>query len=300
MSESIDGPSLAVDAVVVNFNGGMALLRCVESLRAAGAERVVVVDNGSKDRSLDPVTQAFPDIEVVRSTRNLGYGTAANRGAFLGSAPYLIVSNPDVTVSPDSVVELVAALERAPDVAAVGPLITDLAGRTYPSARSFPDFVTGAAHAFVGLFAPQNRWSRRYRSERADGGPVGERECDWVSGAFVVFRRTPFESVGGFDERYFMYVEDLDLCWRLRRAGWRVLFDPAAIVTHDQGLSTREHPCRMLAAHHLSTFRFARKSMSGPKQALVPLVAVGLLARFGLAVGRELLVRRRRGASSAP
>ena len=292
MSEETGIPPSDVDAVVVNFNSGDALLGCLASLRAASASRIIVVDNSSKDGSIDAVTSAFPEIEVIRAGRNLGYGSAANRGARLGQAPYLVVSNPDVTVGPDSINRLVETLERATDAAAAGPLISDAEGRPYPSARSFPDFVTGAAHAFVGLFDPDNRWSRRYRAERGAADRGEERECDWVSGAFVVFRRAAFESVGGFDERYFMYVEDLDLCWRLRRAGWRVLFNPESAIVHDQGLSTRQHAYRMLAAHHVSTFRFARKSLSGPKQVLVPVVAVGLLARFCLAVGQKLLARR--------
>ncbi|HLX77442.1 MAG TPA: glycosyltransferase family 2 protein, partial [Acidimicrobiales bacterium] len=209
MSEPTGISPSDVDAVVVNFNGGDALLGCLASLRAASASRIIVVDNSSKDGSIDAVTSTFPEIEVLRAGRNLGYGSAANRGARLGQAPYLVISNPDVTVGPDSINRLVQTLERATDAAAAGPLITDVEGRPYPSARSFPDFVTGAAHAFVGLFAPHNRWSRRYRAERGASDTGGERECDWVSGAFVVFRRTAFESVGGFDERYFMYVEDL-------------------------------------------------------------------------------------------
>ena len=286
---------MRVDAVIVNFNGGPSLLRCLESLRAADVGHVVVVDNASTDASATAINSADPEVDVVFEPKNLGYGTAANRGAMRGNAPYVLIANPDVSFGADAVDRLVAALDRFPDAAAAGPRIVDVEGHTYPSARAFPDFVTGAAHALLGLFVPKNRWSKRYRSEEAPAFEVTARDSDWVSGACIVFRRVAFESVGGFDERYFMYVEDLDVCWRLGRAGWRVVFEPAAVVTHDQGLSTRHHAYRMLAAHHASTLRFARKSMSGPMAVLVPIVACGLVVRFCLAVVRELLSSRRRG-----
>lgn len=283
--------------MVVNFNGGPSLLRCLGSLRAAGVGHVVVVDNASTDASATDINSADrEEVDVVFLPKNLGYGAAANGGAIRGNAPYVLVANPDVTFGADAIDRLVAALDRSPDAAAAGPRIVDVEGQTYPSARAFPDFVTGAAHALLGPFAPKNRWSKRYRSEEAPASEVTARDSDWVSGACIVFRRIAFESVYGFDERYFMYVEDLDVCWRLRRAGWRVIFEPAAVVTHDQGLSTRHRAYRMLVAHHASTLRFARKSMSGPKVALVPIVACGLVVRFCLAVVRELLCSRRRGA----
>jgi N-acetylglucosaminyl-diphospho-decaprenol L-rhamnosyltransferase len=96
-----------------------------------------------------------------------------------------------------------------------------------------------------------------------------------------------YRSVGGFDEAYFMYVEDLDLCWRLSRAGWSVRIEPSAVVTHAQGLSAKRHPYKMLVAHHVSTWRFAVRSLSGTRRLLLPLIAAGLLLRLAVAVARE-------------
>jgi N-acetylglucosaminyl-diphospho-decaprenol L-rhamnosyltransferase len=145
------------------------------------------------------------------------------------------------------------------------------------------------------LFWPNNRWTKRYRKGRPSGPDAeqGTREADWVSGACCLVRREAFESVGGFDEGYFMYVEDLDLCWRLRRAGWRVLYEPSAVAVHQQGLSTAAHPYRMLAAHHRSALRFARKSLVGARSVLLVPVAAGLAVRLGLASARQLLSGRR-------
>jgi N-acetylglucosaminyl-diphospho-decaprenol L-rhamnosyltransferase len=109
-------------------------------------------------------------------------------------------------------------------------------------------------------------------------------------------RRLAFDSVGGFDESYFMYVEDVDLCWRLGRAGWRTRFEPAAEVVHFQGVSTSRRPYRMLVAHHRSLWRFARRSSSGRDRALLPLVAAGLVARCALACA----LHRRASRSARP
>ena len=112
-------------------------------------------------------------------------------------------------------------------------------------------------------------------------------DVDWVSGACFAVRRSAFSSVGGFDEGYFMYVEDLDLCWRLKRAGWRVRYVPTAEVIHTGGVSASRYPYRMLIAHHRSTWRFARRTTRGRSRAMLPAVGVLLLARLGVALVQE-------------
>ncbi|HVB06885.1 MAG TPA: glycosyltransferase family 2 protein [Acidimicrobiales bacterium] len=276
----------AVAAVVVNRDGGDSLLGCVESLRAAGVEQVVVVDNASSDGSPARLVAADPAARLVPTGENLGYGRAANRGAARTEAPYLLVCNPDLVAHADAVKVLVAELEQRPEVAAVGPKILDVHGAVYPSARAIPSLVTGAGHALLAPFFPDNPWTRSYRLAEAD--PGSGREVDWVSGAFLLLRRVAFESVGGFDERYFMYVEDLDLCWRLGRAGWKVRYAPEAVIVHEQGQSAARHPLRMLAAHHRSTWRFECRHARGLERALLPVIGLALLARLGVTGVREL------------
>ncbi len=284
-------PAGDTGAVVVNYNAGAALADCVASLQSCGVGQIVVVDNGSVDGSLSALAAAGRAVRIERAETNLGYGRALNRGVALISAPFVLVVNPDVVLEADAVEVLASQLASQADVAVAGPLIRDRRGLPYPSARTFPSFSMGAGHALAGLFWPNNRWTKRYRGSVAPGvGADGAaREVDWVSGACALVRREAFDSVGGFDEGYFMYVEDLDLCWRLRRAGWRVLYVPAAAVRHLQGLSAAAHPYRMLFAHHRSALRFARKSLVGPKSALLVLVAAGLVVRLGLACARQLL-----------
>ena len=194
-----------------------------------------------------------------------------------------MVCNPDLEVRPGTLATLVGALDDHPRWALVGPLIRTTSGDRYPSARHFPSLVDAGGHALLGIFAPDNRFTRSYQRsdlDRATGGPV---EADWVSGACFLVRRSAFEQVGGFDESYFMYAEDVDLCWRLRQHHWTAAYVPAAEVTHRQGVSTDHHPYRMIFEHHRSLLRFAARSSRGWRRAVLPLVALGIGIRAGLA-----------------
>jgi len=289
-------------AVVVSYDSGEWLLRCVASLRVAGVAEVVVVDNCSSDGTLERLVAVDADVVVVPVGRNVGYGSAANLGVRRTAADYVVVCNPDLVVAPECVGRLADVLDDEPLCAIVGPRIDNSDGTLYPSARAFPSWAVAAGHAFLGPIAPGNRWSRRYKMLRADDSPgwhTGERrESDWVSGACLMVRRTAFASLGGFDEHYFMYAEDVDLCWRARRAGWQVLYEPSAAVVHLQGASTSRRPVAMALAHHLSAWRFARRSTAGPERALLPLVAAALSARLAATLVRALARSLASGASS--
>ena len=141
---------------------------------------------------------------------------------------------------------------------------------------------------------PDNPYTRRYRELDAD--PRQPRDVDWVSGAAIWLRRRALESVDGWDDGYFMYVEDVDLCWRLRGAGWRVGYEPAAEVVHVQGVSTAHHPYKMIAAHHRSLLRFAGKRWHGWRRVLLVPAAAYLGVRAGLAMAVHA-VRPRSGTA---
>ena len=275
----------AVSAVVVNYNARDYLLECVRSLRAEGLDDVVVVDNDSADGSRAALAGADPEARIVASGANLGYGTAANRGAAAATGRALLVCNSDVVVEPGAVKALLARLEGGRGVGLVGPRVENPDGSLYPSPRRFPDVAVAAGHAFLGLVAPRNRFTRRYRM--LDWDHATTRSVDWVSGACFLVRREAWDAVGGFDEAYFMYVEDVDLCWRTRQAGWDVVFEPAARVVHAQGVSSDLAPYRMIVEHHRSILRFYRRTSTGAAAALLPVVAAGLALRTGLACAQR-------------
>lgn len=286
----MSGNGAAVSAVVVNFNARDHLLACVASLRAEGVDDVVVVDNHSADGSRRALEAADPAARIVATGANLGYGSAANRGAAVATGRRLLVCNSDVVLEPGAVKSLAAFLDAEPGVGIVGPRIESTDGTLYPSPRTFPDMGAALGHAFVGLVAPRNRFTRRYRM--LDWDHARTRSVDWVSGSCFLAERAAWDAVGGFDEDYFMYVEDVDLCWRAHRAGWDVAFEPEARVVHVQGVSTDLAPYRMIVEHHRSLLRFHRRSSTGAAAALTPAVAVGLAARAALACAQRSLGRR--------
>jgi N-acetylglucosaminyl-diphospho-decaprenol L-rhamnosyltransferase len=289
-------------AVVVAYDAGEHLVACVDARVAPGPDapaEVVVVDNASRDGSPDRVEGRHPVVRVVRAGANLGYARAANLGIAAASAPIVAVINCDAVLAPPGAGPLLARFDD-PAVGAVGPRIVDVAGRHYPSARSMPRAWVAALHGLVHPFRADNRWTREYRQTDLD--PLAPRAVDWVSGAAIWLRRDALDDVGGWDERYFMYVEDVDLCWRLRRAGHRVWYEPGTTVAHVGGASTRRHPYRMLVEHHRSLYRFAEVRWTGARRALLPVAGAYLAVRGAVVIARHAWGARgprRSGAGTA-
>ena len=291
------GPSPSWSAVVVNYESGAALSDCVESLladtSAGGPPDVVVVDNGSRDGSIALLARRCPRARVLDPGGNVGYASGANRGIAATSTPVVAVCNPDLHVRNGTAAALLARLDQ-PGVAAAGPRIRNPDGSTYPSARRVPSHVDAVGHGLFGLLWPANPFSARYRQLDAD--PSVARDVDWVSGAAIWLRRDALDAIGGWDERYFMYVEDVDLCWRLGRAGWRIVYEPGGEIVHAQGLSTEAVPYRMIVEHHRSLLRFAGKRWHGPKRLLLGPAAVYLSFRTMFA----MFIRAARPRSGKP
>jgi N-acetylglucosaminyl-diphospho-decaprenol L-rhamnosyltransferase len=290
----VPGP---IGAVVVDHDAGSLLSACVGTLLDDGASPVVVVENGrpgSAEEALAPL-RAGRDasaVLVVEPEKNLGFGAGVNRGLAVLSGlsvppEWVLVSNPDLRVHGAALETLRGALEARPAWAMVGPRIYTEEGEVYPSVRGFPSFVDAAGHALLALFHPQNRFTKRYNPGAPEGDGVVE--AGWISGSCFLARRTALEELGGFDEAYFMYNEDMDLCWRAHRAGWGVGFTGAASVTHVQGVSTARHPYRMLLAHHRSALRFSARTTSGWRRAALPFAAAVLGLRLGIATVRLAL-----------
>lgn len=249
-----DARPAACDLVVVcvAYHPGPELAAFAASLAGATTRtvRLVVVDNGSDPTVVDAIA-AEHGAEVVRTGENLGYGRAANRAAAGAAEPWLVVANPDVVWHPGSLDALLAAAERHPRAGALGPAVLNVDGSVYPSARELPSLRQGAGHALLARVWPGNPWTRAYQA-RQESTRATERTAGWLSGSCLLLRREAFEAVGGFDERYFMFFEDLDLGERLGRAGWSNVHVPTAVVTHVGGTSWRERPAAMIRAHHRS------------------------------------------------
>ena len=289
----------AVSAVVVNYNARRHLLDCIASLRREELSEIVVADNASVDGSEDAVRVADPRVVYVQTGANLGYGTGVNRGVARTdpSRSFLLCLNPDARVEPGAVKAMLAAFEGRPTLGIVGPRIEDPDGTLYPSARTFPSVVDAVGHAVLGMVWEGNPFTRRYRMLDWDHSEPAD--VDWVSGACFMIRRACWDAIGGFDEGYFMYGEDVDLCWRAGQAGWVVGYEPSALAVHVQGVSTDRHPYRMIAEHHRGLLRFALRTSRGPERLLLPVMALGLVLRTPVAwVHRALAGRRRRDGTA--
>lgn len=288
----------AIAAVVVDHDAGPLLEGAVRSILADGATSVVVVENGapgSTEAALASVLDEDPSpVRVVRPGRNIGYGGGANRGlaalAAEASPPeWVLVSNADLEVHPGALSALRAVLEAHPAWAIVGPRVLTDTGDVYPSVRAFPSFADAAGHALLAQFKPDNPFTKRYNPGAPEGDAVTA--ADWVSGSCFMARRAALEELGGFDEAYFMYLEDTDLCWRAHHAGWGVGFAGTAVVTHVQGVSTARHPYRMMAAHHRSALRFTVRTTTGWRRLALPLAVLVLGLRMATATARIALTR---------
>ena len=284
-----ESPAHEVAAVVVNYNAGAALSQCVASLQREGVQDVVVVDNGSTDDSLGCLAASNTGVRVLRTGRNLGYGGGVNYGARQVGGELLLGCNPDLVLQPGALGAMADRLAQDQSLGLVGPALVTPAGDLQPSGRTFPTLRRSSGHAVLGVLLPRNAHSRRYREAnraRSRSGIV-----DWVTGACFLVRRDAFDAVGGFDDRYFMYVEEVDLCWRLARAGWRTGYESSARVLHLAGVSTAAVPYRMIVAHHLSLWRFARRTACGSERLLLPLVATGIAGRCVAVCLRRVVAR---------
>jgi N-acetylglucosaminyl-diphospho-decaprenol L-rhamnosyltransferase len=277
--------------VTVTYSPGPHLDRFLASLSHA-TERpvsVLMADNGSTDGAPHAAVERYPGVRLFSTGSNLGYGSAVNRAiAQLGDAledvgEWVVVANPDVQWGPGSIDALLDAVSRWPRAATFGPLVHDPDGSVYPSARHLPSLIRGGMHAVVGPLWKNNPWSTAYRQERLE---PSERPVGWLSGSCLLVRRAAFEQVGGFDERYFMYMEDVDLGDRLGKAGWLNVYVPSAEVLHHKGHATARESATNLSAHHKSTYLYLADRHSGWRRA-----PLRWAMRGGLAVRSRLMVR---------
>lgn len=259
--------------------------------RPAGLE-TVVVDAGSGDGTAAAVRARHDGTRVLELV-NTGFGRGANAGVRATRASAILIANADVRVRPGALAQLVATLSAESAVAAVGPQVRYPSGELQASARRDLDAVTMVGHALLGRWWPGNRWTHRYHAR--DLPSDVPRDVAWLSGCAVLVRRTAFESVGGFDPGFFLYVEDVDLGVRLRAAGWRLRYEPAAIVEHRVGASTSRVRWRALWHHARSLDRYLAARLHGPARLLRPLLPVALTIWVALTA---LAARWRAGGSS--
>jgi GT2 family glycosyltransferase len=270
----------AMSIVVVSYNVASLLTRCLEAVLAEevpGGCEVIVVDNASVDGSAAIVRERFPAVRLVANATNAGFARATNQGLALARGRALLLLNPDTEPCPGALGALLDFLDRHPDAAAVGPALRNPDGTRQRACFRFPTL----AMFFLDLFPlhprlMESRLNGRYPAERR-GRPF---RIDHPLGACILIRREALDRVGPLDEGYFMYCEEVDWCWRARRAGWQIYHVPRAVVVHHGGQSARQAPEAMFIALYRSRLRLIERTCGPAKRAAArAIMRAGLLAR---------------------
>lgn len=290
--------SASVSALIVNYRVYDDLAACLDALSRNADDiisEIIVVDQESDRARLDDAVRAYPKVRILPRADNVGFGAGVNQAARQAASDYLLILNPDTVVKPGALPRLVAALEEHADVAAVAPKVTSPDGSLQRTARTFPTALTGlfGRTSLLTKLWPQNPLSRHNLPTADSDEPI---VVDWVAGACTLVRAKMFRDVGGFDEGFFLYWEDADLCRRLHERQMRVMYVPAAEVVHVVARSSERARVRSLVAFHHSAWRYYYKHHRGPSRVLaLPFAATTLGGRllFKLAANA---VRRDRSA----
>lgn len=280
----------AIGVVIVNYNTGAYLARCVRAvLDSDTAVRVLVVDNASSDDSLKKLRATLPDdtgVGILKNPGNLGYARACNQGAAQLDGETLVFLNPDCEVQTDTLAALRDVLAADPGAGLAGALILNPDGREQRGTRRRLPTPGRALTTFTGLE------KTGLGGVNLGGAPMPDAPLpvEAVSGALLCLRREAFEAVGGFDPGYFLHAEDLDLFARLAAAGWGVLFVPAARAVHALGVSSASAPLKTWWHKHAGMQRFYRAHLA-PDQSIVTrgLVTAGIWLRWALLLPLVLL-----------
>ncbi len=287
-------PDLSV--CIVNWNTRDDLEEAIASVLGSDPglnPEVIVLDNASQDGSAEMVREGFPEVTLIEGEANLGFAKGYNRAAQRASGRHLLMLNPDTVVRPGALRRLVDFLDSQPEAAAAGPRLLNSDGTVQFSCRRFPRPIAAILrNTAIGRLVPRNRFTRDYLMADWDHGAV--REVDWVSGAAICIRRQAWEKVGGFDEGFFMYAEDIDWCLRARRAAWKIYYCPEAVIVHRVGRSSDQRPIPMVIEFHRSMARFYRKHYAADwPWGLRALPVLGIWARALLVTAQTMLRRGR-------
>lgn len=250
---------LSYSVVIVEYNSDEYLIECIKSVlnQSHKAEKIVVVANGIGDLYKEQLQDNFPVVHLIQPHTNLGYSKAANLGIANTKSDVILTLNPDTVLEQDAALSACTYMKQNTGVGSVGPLILQEDGSVYPSARNEPNIIDAIGHALLGQFKPNNKYTQRYKNIGIDPNHI--RQVDWLSGAAIFIRRQAFDDIGGWDERFFMYCEDIDLGRSLRQYRWTNIFLPDSKITHIQGVSTSKTPIPLLIQHHKSLYVYSAK-----------------------------------------
>jgi N-acetylglucosaminyl-diphospho-decaprenol L-rhamnosyltransferase len=286
--------AMDLSIIIVSWNVRSLLERCLMSIaESMGGEpahasrlyEVIVVDNGSTDGAVEWLGRSFPWVIWICNASNVGFGRANNQGMAAGRGRYLLLLNPDTEVVGDGLPRMLSYMDAEPGIGALGPMLRYPDGGLQSSRRRFPTYATGFFESTV--LQPcrlARRLLRRYYLH--DGDDDATQDVDWLVGACLMIRREAYAQVGQLDERFFMYSEEVEFQHRLREAGWRVVYLPAAQVIHHEGKSSEQVAAQRLIMFHTSKVQLYEMLFGRPRAAIL---RIFLLGTFVFQWAREAL-----------
>ena len=268
---------------IVNWNTRDLLRGCLKSIYENPPQmeyEVFVVDNASTDGSWEMVKREFPDIKLIRNQENLGFARANNQALRESKGKYILLLNPDTIILPDSLDTLVKFMDEQPDVGASGPKILNPDGSLQPSCRSFPTLMTAFfEETLLSRLFSKNKLINKYKMGYWNHNNIGE--VDQPMGSALLIRRKVIEQVGLLDEQFYMYYEEVDWCYRMKKAGWKIYFIPQAQIIHYGGVSASKNISKNLIELYHSRYKFFRKHKGVLSVILLKvIVAMGLIVKM--------------------
>ena len=270
---------MKLSVIVVSWNVVELLRRCLETLSADLASidaEVFVVDNASADSSSQMVAAEFPQFRLIANDANLGFAVANNQALKEAHSQYVLLLNPDTEVIPGAIPQLIQFLDQNPEAAIIAPQLLNSDGSVQRSCREFPTFI-GMLYELLGLskLFPANSVFGRYKMLEFDHSY--RRQVDQPEGACLLMRASVIDSVGMLDEGFFMLFEEVDWCYRIKKAGWQIWFTPEAKVIHHYGQSIKQVKARMILSSHRGLFRYWQKHLCQGRWYLEGVVYAGLM-----------------------
>jgi GT2 family glycosyltransferase len=253
---------IEISILIVSYNTRDFISKCLESLRRDSSGlvgEIIVIDNCSSDGSADMIEREFPDVTLIKNESNLGYARAVNQGIGRSSGRYFLILNPDIQTTPDAVKNLWSFMEATADAGIAGGKLLNPDGSLQTSCRTFYTVPTVLLRrTFLGKLFPNSGLIRRHLM--LDWDHNSDRQVDWVLGACMIVKREAYQAVGGMDERFFLYLEDVDWCYRMKKHGWKVYYVHSAVMEHHHRReSAKLLPDSRLLSHLFSTLRYADK-----------------------------------------
>lgn len=247
-----------VSIIILSWNVRDLLQRCLSSLPLSDSDvEVIVVDAASSDGSAEMVRTEFLGAKLITRKENLGYTRGNNLGLRAAAGRYLLILNPDTEVVGDAIPQMLAYMDAHPRIGVLGPQLLNPDQTIQSTRRRFPSLGTGFLEStWLQPLAPRRLLDRYYARDLPDDAIA---EVDWVVGAALLVRREAYEQVGGFDEGFFMYSEEMDWCHRMKTAGWQVVYFPPARIVHHEARSSAQVPAATHIRFNTSKVRYFRK-----------------------------------------